>query len=128
MPTKSELCKNCGECCQFFVVMIRKPDPFMINDTREWFKARGIQIIRETKREWRLKIPLPCPHLDRYIESWNNNGLMCAGNSKFSCNIYDERPNVCRIFDGRLQDSRDGLNCLWKTEKIEEEKKNAEPV
>jgi Fe-S-cluster containining protein len=126
MPTKSEICRRCGECCQFFILQVRIPEPFTVAlDWKEWLRVRSVQIVRETQKEWRLKIPLPCPHLDRNVESWGEG----FKNSTFLCNIYGDRPKVYRGFDGRLADPRDGLKCLWSTEKIEEEevKKYGEP-
>lgn len=120
MPTKSELCRDCGECCKFFIIQTRKPEPAsFVDEWREWLKARGVEIVRENDKQWRLKIPMPCPHLDRNLESWGEG----FKNYKYFCNIYENRPLVCRRFDGRLEDPHDGLACSWKTKKIEEEEK-----
>jgi Fe-S-cluster containining protein len=120
MPTKSDLCKTCGECCQFFILQIHKPEPIGHSyEWRGWLKARGVSILQENQKYWRLKIPMPCPHLQKNVESWGEG----FKNVSYSCDIWGKHPIVCQKFDGRLEDPRDGLNCLWKTEKIEEEKK-----
>lgn len=121
MATKSELCIRCGECCKFFMLEVKELDlPKEVIDWREWMAARGIIVVRENSKWWRLKIPFPCPHL-RVV---NRETLIVTPDhphdSLHYCEIYQSRPTVCRKFDGRLESSRDGLKCLWLTEKIED--------
>ena len=120
MPTKSELCIRCGDCCKFFVLEVKKPDlPQEIIAWNNWMLARGIVVIRDRGKWWRLKIPLQCPHL-RIV---GKDALIITPDHEKDllhyCEIYATRPDICRKFDGRIEDRRDGLNCLWLTEKIE---------
>jgi Fe-S-cluster containining protein len=121
MPTKSELCIRCGDCCKFFILEIRRPAfPQEIIDWKEWMVARGIIFIREHSGWWRIKIPFQCPHL-RIVEK--DSLIMTPEHPKDSlhyCEIYGSHPTVCKKFDGRLESSRDGLKCLWLTEKIDQ--------
>jgi len=120
MSTKSELCIRCGDCCKFFVLEIRKPDlPKEVIDWKGWMLARGIIVVRENTKWWRLKIPFQCPHL-RIVQK--DALIMTPDHEKDSshyCEIYPTRPEICRKFDGRMEDRRDGLKCLWMTEKFE---------
>ena len=120
MTTKSDLCIKCGDCCKFFIVEIRQPDlPQEVKDWREWLEARGIKIVREHSRWWRIKVPHQCPHL-KIVDK--EALIVVPGHEKESfhyCEVYPNRPLVCKRFDGRLEPERDGLKCLWKTEKFE---------
>jgi Fe-S-cluster containining protein len=64
----------------------------------DWLGARGCRVVKETNDAMFVEIESPCPHL-----------IKSAG--KFSCEIYNERPEGCRIFDGRKFDF---LECAWK--------------
>jgi len=117
---KSRRCITCGECCKFFILGVRKPDlPQEVKDWVEWMTARGIIVVRDHGKWWRLKIPFHCPHL-RVVEK--DALIVVPGHEKdrfHYCEIYPARPDICKRFDGRLEDPRDNLHCLWKTEKIE---------
>lgn len=116
MATKSNLCLKCGQCCQFFVLEVRKPDlPYEVAAYEDWFKARGIIVVREYGNRWRLKFPWPCPHSKHTFDKLDDE----IWEDRWFCDIYLERPGICRNFDGRLEDKRDGLKCLWLTEKTE---------
>jgi len=120
MPTRSELCIRCGECCKFFILEIRKPElPQEQREWAAWMRDRGIIVVRDHGRYWRLKIPYHCPHL-RIVEK--DALIVVPGHEKdhfHYCDIYPTRNDICRRFDGRLEDRRDGLKCLWLTEKFE---------
>ena len=109
MTTKSEVCVGIckGKCCRFFVLPIRKPDlPKEVKDMEEWMKVRGMKIVKQNQKNWRVKFEFPCPN------------LITADEIAF-CSIYDLRPEVCRHFDGRLT-SYDGLDCEWGKVKTED--------
>ncbi len=115
---KSKRCLSCGECCKWFILEVRKPDlPSEVKAYEEWFNARGIIIVRIYQNRWRLKFPWPCPHLKH---TFDRLGLDDDYMDKWTCNIYLARPAICRKFDGRLEDKRDGLRCLWGEEKQED--------
>jgi len=117
---KSRRCILCGDCCRFFILEIPKPDiPKNIEPWKEWMAARGIIIVREHTKWWRIKVPFHCPHL-RIVD--REALIITPGHEKESshyCEIYPTRPGICRAFDGRLENPRDGLKCLWVTEKPE---------
>jgi len=118
---KSRRCILCGDCCRFFILETRKPDlPQEVIDWKYWMVARGIVVVRENTKRWRLKIPLQCPHL-RIV---GKDALIITPEHPKDlfhyCEVYSTRPEICKKFDGRLEDRRDGLKCLWFTEKAED--------
>ena len=121
---KSKRCVSCGRCCQFVIFMTPKPPPFPkepIIELRDYFSARGFQITREKEKWFYIKVPMPCPHLRTKYDRWERPA--------YSCDIYGFHPNLCKIFDGRLVDKTDGLDCAWKEEPVKiidtkEEKRN----
>jgi len=118
---KSRRCLACGECCKWFVLEVRKPDlPREVIDWKEWMVARGIIVVRDSGKRWRLKIPFQCPHL-KIVEK---DALIITPEHPKDlfhyCEVYSTRPEICKKFDGRLEDRRDGLKCLWLTEKAED--------
>ena len=115
---KSKRCIACGDCCRFFILEIHKPDvPQKIEPWKEWMAARGIIVVREHSKWWRLKIPFQCPHL----KIVGKDALIITPDHPKDlfhyCEIYSTRPEICKQFDGRLEPERDGLKCLWVTEK-----------
>ena len=95
---KSNLCKTCGKCCQCLVLPITRPDGMNKAITEDWLNARGCEIVRETKDNLYVKLPYPCPHLSK-------------SDKGFTCEMYHQRPQGCRIFDGSTYDF---LDCAWK--------------
>lgn len=69
---------------------------------KSWLDARGCEIIREERDRMFVKINTPCPHLVKSEEG-------------FSCDIYENRPSGCEIFDGR---GFDFLDCKWKDDRF----------
>jgi hypothetical protein len=65
----------------------------------DWLNARGVEIIGENIMDYFVRINQPCPHLVK-------------SDDEFSCDIYEQRPDGCRIFDGTRYDF---LKCAWKT-------------
>lgn len=95
---KQELCCQCGECCKWVVFYIVKPD--LPSVAEEWFKARGITVLKKGQRRWTIK-----------AHSWCNN-LVQLGDGTYKCDIYDSRPHACKVYDGRL--AGDEINCKWR--------------
>ncbi len=95
---KSELCKTCGKCCQCLVLPVVRPDGMNKAIMEDWLDARGCEVIRETKDNLYVKFPYPCPHLSK-------------SDKGFTCGMYHQRPQGCRIFDGSVYDF---LDCAWK--------------
>jgi Fe-S-cluster containining protein len=95
LPKKQQLCIECQKCCEKVGVYT---DPYIYEmgeqDVIDFYQARGATV---TKSDGELFIvfDLPCPHLTA-------NG----------CNIYLERPEICRKYSG-LHEFGEG--CLWST-------------
>jgi len=100
--SKSELCKQCGKCCQCMVIPMVIP-PLHKAVVEEWLDARGCSIVKSDPKYQGIayvKIDQPCPHLHKSEEG-------------YTCDMYfsDGYPEGCRTFDGREYDF---LECLWK--------------
>lgn len=67
----------------------------------DWLHVRGAEIINEDVGAVYVKVDLPCPHLQKSDEGW-------------ICDQYSNRPEGCRIFDGRHYNF---LDCAWKKSK-----------
>lgn len=65
----------------------------------EWMAARGITVIEEFRFAWKVRIPSRCSHL--------------SSEKPWKCDIYENRPKVCRDYDGRKSPD---LQCAWKAE------------
>ena len=94
---KSELCLRCLECCKVLTF------GFLYNEEMEGFyRTRGCLT---HKVEDMLFVE---------VDSW------CQHLSFLGCTIYAERPESCRVYDGRrhpvLKD-----RCLWGKEECEDE-------
>lgn len=70
-------CSRCGECCRWIIM------PFAPggDDFTHWYKEHGIVIDPAVG----LMIPSKCQHLKEI-----RRGV-------FECEIYDDRPNLCRV-------------------------------
>jgi len=95
---RSEACQSCGKCCQRMVLPVVRPLQKSESVFCDWIDARGCKIIKSTNDVLYIQVDSPCPNL---IKS----------NGKFSCEIYDGRPEGCRIFDGSKYE---WLDCAWK--------------
>lgn len=93
---KQELCLQCQECCKVLGV----PSPFPIDYAagREFYERRGCKVVNV---EGRLVVAVEsrCPEL-----------------TSFGCRSYDNRPEWCRLYDGR-KDAILRDKCLWGKEK-----------
>jgi len=87
---KRKLCLRCLECCKVFYIPVR----IATEAEKEFYEARGCTIENFRGNEV-VVIPLPCPHL-----------------TPEGCDIYDERSEICKSYDG----TKDPLmkdKCLW---------------
>ena len=90
---KKKLCLQCMECCKVFYV------PTVLNkyEEKEFYELRGCQVKRYQNHAIVI-VPLPCPHL-----------------TPQGCDIYDQRPQVCKDYDG-TKDPFMKDKCLWDEE------------
>jgi Fe-S-cluster containining protein len=95
MKVLSQVCRDCGECCKFMVLPVISSMNKSIMES--WIKARGCEVLKDAGSTIYVKINVPCPHLNKSENS-------------FSCSIYADRPEGCRLFDGR---NYDFLKCAW---------------
>jgi len=80
---KEMICIGCQECCKWITFTISVEDKKRHKFLCDFYKARGIQVV-EHSNSIEVMIETICPHL-----------------TKYGCNIYGERPEACRIYDGR---------------------------
>jgi Fe-S-cluster containining protein len=106
MKNKSELCQSCGKCCQCIVLPVVKPLQKSESVFCDWIDVRGCKIIKATDDTLYIEINSLCPNLSK-------------SDGKYRCEIYYQRPEGCRIFDGSKYD---WLNCAWKNEENDMEK------
>jgi Fe-S-cluster containining protein len=94
---KSDLCLECLECCKWLVypLPVRKDQPQDVVDrTKHFYETRGCETMLY-KNRFLIKIFSPCQHL-----------------TPRGCAIYDDRPLLCKNYDGRDSPiSKD--DCLW---------------
>ena len=89
---KSELCLKCLRCCEVIKLVFEKPPS---QTMMEFYKVRGCKVGYEKETGYFfLSIPCKCPQLTL-------NG----------CAIYENRPQACRDYDGRLDST---VDCMWK--------------
>lgn len=90
---KSELCLSCLECCKYLTFAL--PSDVWGSRLQTFYYARGCKIW-PTGNVVRMLVPSVCQHL----------------NLSSGCGVYEDRPIVCREYDGRgdvfLKDT-----CKW---------------
>lgn len=103
-PEHQQVCQSCGECCKSMILQIRQLDlPKEKKNRIEYFKTRGLKILREFNKIIEVSVPLLCPHLDEGKDR-----------RTYSCGIYGNHPEVCKDFDGRLAPAWHELKCKLK--------------
>lgn len=87
---KEELCLKCLKCCKELWIHTA-----FANDcigAIEFFKARGMDVQKSDRGILVIKLKSPCQHL-----------------TDKGCAIYENRPYVCKLYDGRPDHS----DCKW---------------
>ena len=104
---KSLLCCKCANCCKSIIIRVARPSiPKEIKADKDFLMARGLKILKENDKCFFVSIPLQCSQLN--VDEGKNGG------SVYFCNIYNNRPDICRKFDGRLVPAWHDLNCMWR--------------
>lgn len=90
--TKSELCLQCLKCCKQISFMVPAS-----GEALAYYKVRRIKVrlIPLSSEMW-VTVPYVCPHL-----------------TDKGCDIYEDRPLACSVFDGLKQETTRDF-CLWK--------------
>lgn len=70
-------CLGCGACCKYLTFTPASSHVWV----KDWLEAHGVELLANGEHEM-LKFNIPCKNL---LESGK-------------CNIYEDRPSVCRIF------------------------------
>jgi Fe-S-cluster containining protein len=74
-----KICIACQECCKWLTFILTEPSEDLLNA----YKVRNC-ISKPIDGRWHIMVPNVCSHLKE------------AG-----CDIYADRPKVCREYDGR---------------------------
>jgi len=92
MDEKQKLCLSCLECCKTLATPF---DYYRLSDEDiKFYKMRGAQFFTTNKGPF-MVLNFSCPHL-------TENG----------CSIYEERPRICKEYDGREIPFMKG-KCKW---------------
>lgn len=89
---REDLCLQCMECCK--IIAVQAPYCIDNKDFVEFYHTRGCAIIA-TKSLPVIVIENKCPHL-----------------TDKGCDIYNRRPEWCRMYDGRIDPVLRHV-CLW---------------
>ena len=79
---EQRVCIECQECCKYLTFIV---GPDVIKRHREIYEARGcvIRTMRDSN-SFALRVPSVCQHLTEH-----------------GCDIYEDRPQECKDYDGR---------------------------
>jgi len=89
---KQEACLSCMECCK--TLAFNLPRKALDKPTKEFYTTRGAKFTYQGNIVW-VMVPSVCPNL-----------------TSFGCKDYEDRPYVCRIYDGRNFPFMDDI-CKW---------------
>ena len=93
---KQKICIQCQNCCKYITFLLPAEG---IRDLFDYYRKRGLSVEEIKGGPWKgyhiLEIYYPCPHL-----------------TEQGCNIYADRPKVCRDYNG-LADVTMREKCMW---------------
>lgn len=107
---KSELCLLCGKCCMSMTFLGGEVDD-EARDEIYWMELHGFRIDyveTENKTEYYFTIPQRCNALQEIKTG--------EGVSNYVCGVYDNRPQMCRDYDGRMDGPFGVAECFWRLE------------
>ncbi len=85
-------CSRCGRCCREVYLPVDKAYTEDGLDHLEWAKHHRLNIAyredSDGRRLWGVELDAPCIH------------LMEESDGKTTCTIYDDRPQMCRDYNG----------------------------
>jgi Fe-S-cluster containining protein len=99
---KSELCQQCGRCCMAMTFEGGELDEEAYDQIR-WMELHGLRIDYYRRRgvvSWFYTMATPCSQLR------NDEG-------RYSCAIYETRPQMCRDYEGWSSGPTGVPDCLW---------------
>ncbi|HJQ26819.1 MAG TPA: YkgJ family cysteine cluster protein [Blastocatellia bacterium] len=108
---KSELCVLCGKCCMSMAFYGGAVDDES-RDEIQWMELHGFKIDyvkAGDAMDYYFTIPQRCNALQ---ETRGDDGLM-----RYTCGVYETRPQMCRDYDGSIKGPLGVKDCFWRLEK-----------
>jgi uncharacterized cysteine cluster protein YcgN (CxxCxxCC family) len=99
---KSELCQRCGKCCMAMTFDGGAVTEEALDEVR-WMELHGVRVDyyrRRGEARWYYTFPRPCREL-------REEG------GRYSCGIYETRPQMCRDYEGWVSGPEGVPDCLW---------------
>ena len=99
---KSELCQQCGRCCMAMTFEGGPVDEDALDQIR-WMELHGMRIDyfkRGRSTIYYYTMPTACSQLRE-------------SGGRYSCGIYDTRPQMCRDYEGWATGPEGVAECLW---------------
>jgi uncharacterized protein len=107
----SKKCRGCGGCCKTVGVEIETPETLADFEYVKWYIFhKGLSVYIDRDGTWNLEIQTKCNHL----------------NKDHRCDIYNERPPVCREFEASQcdvdedEEDDDSMREFTKPEQIDD--------
>jgi len=110
---KSELCLICGKCCMSMTFSGGEVDDES-RDEIYWMELHGLKIDyvqAQGRTEYYFTIPKRCDALEEIKTE--------SGATNYVCGVYENRPQMCRDYDGRMEGPQGVADCLWRLESEE---------
>ena len=110
---KSELCLICGKCCMSMTFSGGEVDDES-RDEIYWMELHGLKIDyvqAQGRTEYYFTIPKRCDALQEIKTE--------SGATNYVCGVYENRPQMCRDYDGRMEGPQGVADCLWRLESDE---------
>lgn len=108
---KSELCVLCGKCCMAMTFYGGEADDES-RDEIHWMELHGFKIDyvkTDDVTDYYFTIPQRCNALQA---TRGDDGLM-----RYTCGVYETRPQMCRDYDGSQPGPLGVIDCFWRLEK-----------
>jgi uncharacterized protein len=81
-----KLCESCTLCCEYVTIEIEEPKKKEDVDHIMWYILHGAVIYIDENNEWLVEIKKRCEAL----------------NDKGECDVYNERPDICRDYSHKV--------------------------
>lgn len=85
--TDSEICINCNECCRWMSFTLNPPNAVAEGELAHYYTLHGCKIVRVVGQQRMFVVMVPC-----ICRQLGDDGR---------CAVYEERPDLCRNYDGR---------------------------
>jgi len=90
----NDACSQCeAKCCRYFCFEIDRPETYQEFENVRWFLCHeGVKVHVDDEADWYIALDNPC----RYLGSDDR------------CEVYDNRPLICRQYDAEACDYSEG--------------------